>query len=262
MKKLFLIVALALSISVANAWNRRADEGVVLLAEKHLTAEAKAMLNKYLGDSYLDDVHYLYDLEERNAASYTKSIHYLHLDKNLQPAKVEGNNVLVEIESAMQVVRNHKSQSKEVVATALRTVINLMCDIHNLSNVRIEGVPHSSLDFKFTWYKGDVGKRKATAKISWAKFWDAYSNWHTGFSGSLWAEDLELSLGSKRAEFSKGSLNDWASEIGGVANGLYARINPEYEMTRRERNELENLSCEMMARAGYRLAVLLNEAVK
>lgn len=262
MKKIFLIVALALSVSVANAWNRRADEGVVVLAEKHLTAEVKTMLNKYLGDSYFDDVQYLYDLESRNAASYTKSIHCLHLDKDLKPAKVEGNNALVEIESAMQVIRNHKSQSKEVVTTALRTVINLMCDIHNLSNVRIEGVPHSYHDFKFTWYKGDAGKRKTTAKISWSKYWDAYSNWHTGFSGSLWAEDLELNLGGKRAEFSKGSLNDWASEIGGVANELYARINPEYVMTRRERNELEVLGCEMMARAGYRLAVLLNNAAK
>ncbi len=262
MKKIFLVVALALGVSVANAWNNRADEGVVLFAEKHLTAKAKAMLNKYLGDSYNDDVRYLYGLEERNAALYTKSIHYLHLDKDLKPVKVEGNNAVVEIDNAMQVVRNCESQSKEVVVTALRTVINLMCDIHNLSNVRIEGVPHSYLDFKFTWYKGDVGKRKTTAKISWSKYWDAYAGWHSGFSGKLWAEELELCLGSKRAEYSKGSLNDWATEVGGVANELYARINPEYMMTRREYNELENLNLEMMARAGYRLAALLNEAAK
>ena len=262
MKKIFLMLALMLSVSVANAWNERADEGVVLLAKKHLSAEAKAMLNKYLGDSYIDDVRYLYEIESRKAAAHTKSIHYLHLDKDLKPMKVEGSNALEELESALSVVRNRKSQSDELVATALRVVINLVCDIHNLSNVRIDGVPHSHNDFKFVWYKGDIGKRKTTGKIAWGTFWTSYISWHKGYSGNLWAEELELSLGSKRAEFSKGSLNDWASEIGGVANGLYARINPEYEMTRRERNELEDLSCEMMARAGYRLAVLLNSAAK
>ncbi len=262
MKKIFLIVALVLSVSVANAWNKRADEGVVLLAEKHLTAEAKAMLNKYLGDSYADDVCYLYDLESSKTASHSNSIHYLYLDSELQPMEAEGGDALTEIKKVMEVVAGYKSRPDVVVTAALRTVINLMCDIHNLSNVRIESVPHSQKDFTFVWYKGDIGRWKKTSKISWANFWDSYIQWHKGYSGNLWAEELEVNLGDKRAEFSKGSLNDWAAEIGSVANELYAHIKPEYVMTRRERNELENLNCEMMARAGYRLAALLNGALK
>ena len=176
--------------------------------------------------------------------------------------KVEGGNALTEIEKAMEVVRNHKSQPDATVTTALRVVINLVCDIHNLSNVRIESVPHSQEDFTFVCYNGDIGRWKSTSKVAWANLWNSYIQWHKGYSGNLWAEELELSLGGKRAEYSKGSLNDWASEIGGVANQLYARINPEYVMTRREHNELEELNCEMMARAGYRLAMLLNQVLK
>ena len=128
--------------------------------------------------------------------------------------------------------------------------------------VRIEGFPQSQADFAFACYGGDYGKRKTTAQYKWLKFWDFYTHWHGGFSGDLWAEDMELCLGEKRAELSKGTLYDWATSVGEKAAALYSRVNPDYVMTRRERNELEELNYEMMTSAGYRMAVLLNEAVK
>ena len=73
---------------------------------------------------------------------------------------------------------------------------------------------------------------------------------------------MELCLGAQFEEFSKGSLNDWATQIGQKAAELYSRVNPEYVMTRRERNELEELNYEMMTRAGFRLAALLNNNIK
>ena len=262
MKKIFLVVVFALTVSVASAWDKRSDEGVVLLATKHLTSEAKSMLTQYLGESYYDDVRYLNTLEQKKMARHTKEIHYLHLDKDLKPMKVSGDDALAAIEQSLAVVRARNSYSRNDVVKALRTIINLMCDMHNFGYVRIENVPHSQSPFSFVCYAGDYGKRKTTSKMQWTKLWELYSGWHTGFSGDLWAEDMELCLGEKRAELSKGSLHDWATQIGEKAAELYGRINPDYVMTRRERNELEELNYEMMARAGYRLAVLLNESVK
>ncbi len=262
MKKIFMIVALALTVSVANAWNNSAEEGIVVLASKHLSPEAKSLVNQYLGDSFADDVRYLYNLERKKKSEYTKEVHYLHLDSRLQPKRVEGDDALATIEQSLAVIRAHNSHSKADVLKAMRTLINLMCDIHHLSNVRIDGVAHSQEDFKFKCYGGDIGKRKVASPISWSRLWSVYSGWHVGFSGALWAEDMELCLGAHRAELSKGSLQDWVAQIGATSMKMYSRINPEYVMTRRERNELEELNYEMMARAGYRLAVLLNESVK
>ncbi len=262
MKKILLVVLFALTISVANAWNQFAEEGVVVLASKHLSPEATTLLTQYLGDNYADDVQYLRTLERKKVAKHTKEIHYLHLDKDLKPLKVEGDDALVAIEQSLALVRARDLHSRAEVVKALRTIINLMCDIHHISSVRIAGVAHSQQDFKFAAYAGDYGKRKKTTMLKWSNLWSGYSNWHIGFSGNLWAEDMELCLGEKRAELSKGSLHDWVAQIGEKAAELYGRINPEYVMTRRERNELEELNYEMMARAGYRLAVLLNEAIK
>lgn len=265
MKKIYLSLALILGLCVsANAWNKDANEGIVVLATKHLSTEAASLVQQHLGDSYLDDVDYLYALEKKKKATHSKEIHYLHLNSALQPAAgtTAANDALKGIEQAVEVLRNRAQHSKSEVQTALRTIINLMCDIHDISRTRIEGVPHSQQDFRFACYKGDMGKRKSASPLKWSSFWHYYSGWHPGFSGALWAEDMELCLGARRAELSKGTLNDWVAQIGTTAAKLYERINAEYEMTRRERNELEELNYEMMARAGYRLAEILNGVVK
>ena len=252
------MLALALTVSIASAWERRPDEGVVLLAVKHLTPEAKSMVEKYLGTTYNDDVFYLRNLEAKKVATHSKELRYLHLSADLKPIGVEGEDALKGIEQSLDVIRTRDSRSKADVVAAMRTLINLMCEMHNICYVRIEGVPQSQADFRFDCYGGDIGSRKKTTLITWSKFWDSYTYWHGGFSGALWAEDMELCLGEKRAELSKGSLHDWVAQIGATAAELYSRINPEYDMTRRERNELEELNYEMMTRASYRLAVLLN----
>ena len=262
MKKIFLIVAFALIASGASAWGLTQDEGVVVLASKHLTPTAKTVFENYLGESYSDDVQYLTNLEKRKKASHTNEIHYLHLDSALQPMKVEGDDALAALESAIAVVRTRDSHSKEEVVKALRIVINLMCDIHNFSNVRIEGVAHSQANFEFQNYGGDIGKRKEAKPMRWDRFWTSYAGWHQGFSGNLWAEDIELCHGKQREALANGTLSDWVAQIGAEALTLYERINPEYVMTRRERNELEYLNYEMIARAGYRLAALLNDVLK
>ncbi len=256
------MLALALTVSVANAWEKRPDEGVFLLAKKHLTPEANEIVEKYLGTNYADDVFYLRTLEQKKQATHSKELRYLHLSSDLKPVGVEGEDALKGIEQSLAVVRSRDSYGASDVRNALRTIINLMCDMHNFGYVRIEGVPQSQADFSFTCYAGDYGKRKTTSEYKWVRFWDIYTHWHGGFSGDLWAEDLELCLGSKREELSKGSLHDWAVQIGEKAAELYSRVNPQYVMTRRERNELEELNYEMMACAGYRLAVLLNENLK
>ena len=262
MKKIFLVVAFALVASMANAWNVRQDEAVVILAAKHLSPKAKIMVDKCLGTSYADDVQYIYNLENKKASKYSKEVHYLHLDASLRPMKVDGDDALATLEQMMTLVRTSNQHSKEEVTNALRVIINLVCDIHNFSNVRIANVPYSQQDFTFLCYSGDVGKRKTTSKVKWSRFWNSYGGWHSGFSGDLWAEDIEVCYGKKCIELSSGTLHDWVAHIGTEAARLYKRINPEYAMTRRERNELEYLNYEMIARAGYRLAALLNDITK
>ena len=255
---LLLVVVLASMVSTASAWSARQDEAVVILATKHLSPEVLTIVQGYLGDRYADDVAHLYKLEKGGQSPFSKSVHKLHLNADLTPKNVEGDDALKVIELAVSVLRDHRARSKGEVVFALRTVINLMSDIHNFANVCIEGVPHSFSDFNIEV----SGGRKGPTVVKWSNFFPSYANFHKGFSGPYWAQDFEIYYGSKGVELAAGTLHDWVAQIGAKAAELYARNFPNREMPLRERLMHEELGYEMVARTGYRLAVLLNESLK
>ena len=261
MKKIFLLVAFALTVSVASAWHKNCNAGVVALAVKHLTPEAKGVVDKYLGSAYEDDCGYIYALERKKEVFYTKEVHYLHLDGNFQPMSVEGDDALATIEKSLNVLRAHKSHSNAEVKVALRYVINLMCDIHNFSNIRIENIPHSQADFSFKRQKSEYKPNEYTT-YQWSTFWLKLSNSLGVFHADLWAEDMELCHGGKYAEFTKGTLRDWAADNGAKAAAYLAYVYPDSVITLRNYLEMDFANYDMVARAGFRLAALLNEALK
>ena len=261
MKKIFLLVAFALTVSVASAWHKNCNAGVVALAVKHLTPEAKSVVVKHLGAAYEDDCGYIYALERKKEVYFTKEVHYLHLDKNFKPLNVEGDDALVLIKKSLNVLRAHKSHSNAEVKNALRYVINLMCDIHNFSNIRIESIAHSQSDFTFRRQLSDY--KPAEFKIlQWSKVWRTLSARKGVFHADLMAEDMELCHGKKFAEFTKGTLADWVADNGARAAEQLSIMYPNSEITLRYYNEMEYINYDMMTRAGFRLAALLNEALK
>ena len=263
MKKILLVVVLALVTLGAKAWTVQQDEGVVLLATKYLSPKAKMVVEEHLGTTYADDVAYLVKLEKRKQSPYSKNVHFLHLDANLQPMVVEGDDALKSIKQALAVVSASESHSKSDVTAALRTIINLMCDMHCISKIRIDGVAHSWHDFDVKRQVSASGsKEKEVSQSKWSSFWNLYAGLHRGFYGELWAEDMDVCFGAKSGEFMQGTLSEWVSANGEIASKLYSKITPENTMLRIEFLELEDLHYEMMARAAYRIAALLNENLK
>ncbi len=263
MKKIVLFLIFALTVSVSNAWVARCDEAILLLATKYLTPQAKALVDTHLGDSYSDDIKYLYALEKKGEAPHTKEIHYVHLDKNLKLADVKGDDALKALESALEVVRNHKSHSADEVKRAMRVVANLICDIHNFAHYRIEGIEHSYKDFALYRQRWEYGKKTdAKASYKWSNMWSSYAHRQTGFSPALWAEDLELCYGDKVKEYSQGTLREWVEAIGAKSASYLAVITPNCVLKSGDFGALEDVNYEMMARASFRLAALLNETIK
>ena len=153
MKRVSLLLLLIFSVLAANAWHRKCDEAIVIVATKHLTPDAKKMVKRYLGKRYADDVQYLYNTQreltkQKKLPKGARNIHDLHLDKNLKPKEVKYDAYKATAE-ALEIIRNRKAHSKEEVTTALRVVINLMCDMHNISKIRLDGYPHSYKNFTF-----------------------------------------------------------------------------------------------------------------
>lgn len=270
MKKIFLFLAFAATVSVASAWSHKCDEAVMIIASEHLTPEAGKVVKKYLGKSYADDVQYLYKLEKEQFKQMSKSarkaaaeIHFLHLNSELQPKNVKGKDALKATEQALEVIRNHNSHSKAEVTTALRTVINLMCDMHNLSKVRIDGIKHSFRDFKYTVPSGEYGRYAEEAKTSkWSKSWNTFDGGYGFFSANYWANDMRIFIGDKYAEYAKGTLREWVLESGTLAAKYLEIYKPNTVVPYMDRRWSTPVAYDMMIKASCRLAALLNETIK
>ena len=265
-------MAFVATVSVAGAWSRKCDEAVMIIASEHLTPEAGKVVKKYLGKSFADDVQYLYDTERVQFKQMSKKdrkaaaeIHFLHLDSEFQPKNVKGKDALKATEQALEIIRNRNSHSKAEVTTALRTVINLMCDMHNLSNVALEEFPLSGTNFEFMMTKGSArGKGGKLIPYRWKVLWTyRYPGFHAAYSPEMWAEELDVMFGSKKAELSAGTLREWVGDIGNYSKPIYARLykdNNHFLHATIHSYDLFSMSC--VGKASYRLAALLNETLK
>ena len=235
----------------------------MILAQRTTSEEGKALLKRYLGQSFFEDLQALYELEKKGKATHSADIHYLYLDKDFKPVMGDSENLISEIEKAMAVVRNRNNKSRTEVADALRTIINLMSDMHNISHIRLESVPHSMEDFKVYWWRGDIPKyKKRKSSMSWSRYWSYYTGLHSGVTSGIWANELEWAHGDKAKEFAAGSLYDWAADMGQIANEMYKWATPDCVTTRLHRNDMADVHYEMMAKLSYRLAAMFDSLAK
>jgi hypothetical protein len=206
---------------------------------------------------------WLNTLRKNPELAHTNDWHITTLNANGKSTTMAENDGVVALEKAIAVLRDRTNQSDSLVQASLRTVIHLVGDLHCISHIRIEGVQHSWHDFNVCRYAAASGsKAKIISRSKWSSFWSVYSAMHNGFHAELWAEDLDVCFGAKRAEISHGTLHDWVHRNGMVASKLYGVITPERTLSRVEFLRLESCNCEMMAAAGLRLATLLNSTIK
>ncbi|MBR3677416.1 MAG: hypothetical protein IKL60_00715 [Alistipes sp.] len=266
MKRVILFIAVVLvGTGVASAWSRVYDKAVLEVAYQSMDEKTQQLVVKYVGEDYTKPAGHLAWHRKNGRMLETAGWHTLHLDANLQPAAKDENDALVQTEKALQIIRNRKSYDNEEVAMAIRIVMNLVIDMHNLSNVKIEGIELSGTDFKVGTSKGTSGGR--TAKItpySWKSLWTSrYNTYHGAYSPQMYAEDIKIMFGNKREEFSRGSLNDWVHDIGLYTKQAYDVLeqnNRQFLHKTIQEHEEFHMSC--LARASYRLAALLNETLK
>lgn len=265
MKKIILILALALTTSAAYAWHNNCHEGIVYLAVDHLTPKAKNIVEKHLGKSYNDDIKYLYNLEKAKQASHSKEIHYLHLAKNFKPKAKKGdkNDAYNAINNSLEIIKAYNKYPEQKVTEALRTLINLMCDIHDLAHIRIKGYPHSYEDFTYLVPKSESGKgAKKMTKAKWSTSWSRWGNYPAGFSGQYRAYDMTLCLDGRFDEFTKGNILNWIADNGAIAAYYLNMCTPDAVVPYMEQKKMDDVNYDMMIKAGCRLAKLLNETLK
>lgn len=264
MKRVMVLLVALLVVVSAGAWQRNIDNAVVLLAMQHLTPQVKERVEQIAKGDVKSQTHYLHAARKSGEFVAPRGWHTLYLDGALNPVMTTENNVVTQIESAVESLRHYASNSDSLNLFSLRVLFHLVPDMHNVGNVRIEGVVHSNMNFPFVITSGKEGtKRERRTDQNWRRFWHRhYCTMHSGFSSEFYAEDLSVARGSQREAMQQGTVRDWAHDVGVSCLPLYEWAKPDYVMCNRQRLELEEFHYTLVAKAAYRLAALLNDALE
>jgi hypothetical protein len=259
MKKIIAVVfALAIVASEAYAFKAIGHQTIAALAEQHLSPKAKTEVKAILKSDMTKHAMWLYTLRSKPEWAQVKQWQVATLNAEGKSVTTYENDAVVVLEKAIEVLRNRQNESDSLVLASLRTVIQVVGDIHTISNIRIEG-NEATKGFDYTV----KAAKKKIIETSWHALWHNYTSRHDVFSPQFYAEDIEVFLGAKKAEYSKGTPRFWAENVGEDVVRCLEVVYPGVELITVEvHNRYEDIHNKCMAKAGYRLAALLNDIFK
>ena len=259
MRKIFMIVALVAVAFSAKAWTREADQGTRFFAKEYLDASVVKEYSRIvrLGKKYP---------REKVAPPKDKRWGRVSLGADLRSTTTYEGDVVVQLERAAEVLRTRANRSEEEQIEALRTIYYNMILLHTISRVRIEGNEKSE-GFYLYLHPGEMAELEPnynkSRKVSWEQLWGRRATiGYYGFTPQMFAEELRISHGADREAFSAGSIRDWAADMGKECSAQLEWAKPEMKLYAIQRIELEPVHNRLMAKAGYRLAALLNDVLK
>ena len=262
--KRFTIFAIALLTLTGNAlaFTNFGHQTIAALAEKYMTDKAKSEVQTILKGDMVTASTWLNTLRDEEATAYTKEWHIFTLDKNRKSTTTAENDGTVQLEKAISVLRNRANESESLVATSLRTVIHLVGDMHCLSHIHIDGIEETK-GFEFPVSNEATGKAHKVKMRSWSYVWQGvFLNRYTIFSPQYYADDIDIYANSKKTEYEKGTPRFWVENGGEDVVRALEQFNTGDDVLQQTLLNHEYNHTKTMAKAGYRLAALLNDIFK
>ena len=277
-------VALLCSVQTALAWGNVGHRTVATIAEKHLTPETKAIVNKYLDGeplaknaaTWMDRVafwakkHWWY-IPGWEQLSYW---HTMVVDEKFQPSDKRshkgGGDLLPNLKQCVENLRNYRNLTDSAVVVNLKCVVHMVGDMHCPSHIYFTEFPdcfalpksldpekkgRKARDRMIIYYNGK--------KMNYHHYWDqiALTELHPEFKSShdLFSKEFDKASKRKRAKICKGTIDDWVYDIAKSCRPLYNGIKEGDHIGKEYVESTGKLAQWQCAKAGYRLAHILNE---
>lgn len=258
MTRYILSCILSCTAAAAFAWNGLGERTIAAFAQANLTPEAERRVTELLGGSMAENASWLGKTAREEGFSHIKKWKYVHLDASLRYSGDGSGDCVEQIENAAETLRRGGSDS--LTAAALRTLINLVGKMHSPSYIIIDDTPMSKQFPEIIISNGKKGKKEEFTRRTWAKYWDSLLNRHRGFSVAMYVEDLQVCYGDMKEAYSAGGPREWASDMGRECEAL-SKLIPDSYISKETDNRLEPVGYKCVAKAGFRLAAILNECL-
>ena len=263
MKKLFVTLALAMGVYTAQAWNYVYDQAALLLAFENMTPEAQSLMKKHLGEPFRQQIQTFEQARKKGELLESADWRTITLDMDLKPVVADDKNAIAQLENAVEVVKNRASKSDAEVTFAIRKIVELTIEMHNVGNVYLEEFPYSKDDFEFQQSMGGYGAKEKFRPRKWKHFWSyGFSVFHSSWSAEMHIRDLKVCHGRYKEQYMAGTVRDWATDMGKLVKPLYDWAGPQCSLSRQAHAEEEERFYAGVARAAYRIAALMNNSTK
>lgn len=261
MKRLIVILMFVAGAFSAQAWSGIGNQATRIFAKGFMKPEVHKEYARIwrLNKKYPEEKSSTVGVKPKDALWNKVS-----LDADLRSTTTYKGDVVVQLEKAAEVLRNRANHSEQEQIEAMRIISSGMILLHTFGNVRIEG--NELTDGFFVQLSigaaADVNAQKMR-KYKWQTLWNrAILIRHYGYTADMYAEELAICHGADKEAFSAGSIRDWAADTGAEIARQLAGAKPNMVVDKLKLLEMESVNDRLMAKAGFRLAQLMNDILQ
>lgn len=247
MKRIILTLSLLVLTVSAGAWNKTTYATIMTLASKRLSPEVKSAVQKSLGGEFATAI-----ISDKEAMTFS-------VDETFVPLRNNENDALVVVERSISRLRGDKNDTE-----ALLSLAKAIADLHSVPSLRIKDNIFSNENYIVRRWNNREGRLARYTKVKWRAMWNSYfPGRHYLFTPEMYAYDIDLYHSRYDAKFVEGELSAWVEDVVKEYRAIYAENLADNHILTQERvNEYEYIHDRLMAKAGYRLAALLNQILK
>lgn len=278
MKRLLTITMALLMCGTSFAWSIREHATIAQIAENHLTPKAKELIKEYLGgkpmayyashaDFFRNEMIVDIGFEPQEGKRLVVFPHTYHVDKDFNPyrevvkrgeSKPHGNMLYHLDRITKELKESHATMNDSVRLVRLYLVIHGIGDMHCPMHMRFIDREPSLGTYNIYFGKGDKKKKTGYHALWDSRMIGAIHPWSYTDMAAL------FDIHNKReiAKFCKGDIFEWGKEVAIVSFPMREYREGAKIDEIAYRHKYQQVGEELLTKAGYRLAKVLNEILK
>lgn len=259
------LVALCL-VSTAYGWNSAGHCTIAHIADQNLTPKARKMCGKYLGHSLAYYASWMDQWRYSEEYHHTARWHAVGVkDGEFIPGELVGDisifrapltpdeHGVARLEQMLEALKNYRNMPDSAVAVNLKCIIHMVGDMHCPGHVFYDGQPQ--YEFK------EEGKN-----MRFHGYCDrSFLRFHKGKKADDFCKKFCRLTDKERAELCKGDMAIWVKQNEPIFRECYTQLSPTIDykdLPEQNKLRMKEITDEMLVKAGYRLANVINEIFK
>lgn len=256
MKRFLTAFILLLAINTPDslfAWGKRGHDAIAYIAELNLKPETKAIVESYIDGrsivyyaSWPDQIRFIHEYSLVYAKFPHRAVYSSDLKASGRDGKVEDGLQLINMYMETMGNGKYKDMPDSVVAVAIKALTHIVGDVHCPVHQRVDGRNES------------INITSGGEKQRFHHFWDVMPSTAHDWGYLEYGHQLNRFSKEKIDEATAGSPFEWGEQNVIETLPVWEYVEAGGELGKPYINKVTPILDDLIAKAGYRLAYVLN----